>query len=200
MKIAILGGSFDPPHLGHVFIVTQVKELLDMDQVWLMPAFHHPFDRNLTDVHMRLSMTKLVESDTIKVSDFEIKHNPTSYTIDTLNALKVQYPSDTFYWITGSDQLEHFQKYKQWQDIVMQHNLIIFPREWMLPHLEEIVRDKLNLQSIPENVTVLHTKNLLLTNISSTKIRQRVKEKLPINLYVPAGVGEYIIKNKLYER
>lgn len=198
MKIAVLGGSFDPPHLGHVFIAQQVKELLQLDQVWLMPAHHHPFNRKLSPVEMRFAMTKLLENDSIKVSDFEIKHNPSSFTVDTLKALESQNPDDTFYWVTGSDQLEHFQKYKGWQEIISQHNLIIFPREWILPEFEERVKKALLLKTIPTNVIVLHDKNLVLTNISSTRIRERVKAGLSIDLFVTKEVGEYIKKQHLY--
>lgn len=200
MKIAILGGSFDPPHLGHLSIALQVQEILQMDQVWLLPAYHHPFSRNLSDVASRFTMTSFLETERIKVSDYEIKHNPTSYTIDTLNGLKQQRPDDEFYWITGSDQLSHFQKYKDWKDILSKHNLIIFPREWMLKHLEEEVKEKLLLKTIPENVIVLQSKELILTNISSTIIRERVKSKLPIHYFVHNKVAEYIVKNKLYDK
>ncbi len=198
MKIAILGGSFDPPHLGHFFIAQQVQELLKMDQVWLMPAYHHPFNRNLSDISHRVAMTRLLETDHIKLSAYEQKHNPTSFTIDTLNGLKSDYPENDYYWITGSDQLEHFQKYKDWQEIIKKHNLIIFPREWMLPHLKETVKEKLMLKTIPENVIVLQSDDLFLTNISSTKIRERVKNNASIKFFVPVGVEDYIRENKLY--
>jgi nicotinate-nucleotide adenylyltransferase len=198
MKIAILGGSFDPPHLGHIFIARQVKELLQLDQVWLMPAHHHPFGRKQNSVETRFAMTQLLDGDEVKVSDFEIKHNPSSFTVDTLRALEKERPDDTFYWITGSDQLEFFQKYKDWQEIVTKHNLVIFPREWILPEFEERVKASLLLKTIPSNVIVLHDKNLVLTNISSTRIRERVKAGLSIDLYVTKSVAEYIKANKLY--
>lgn len=199
MKIAILGGSFDPPHLGHLFIALQVKEQLAMDEVWLMPVSHHPFERNLSSVEKRLEMTNLLTTHGIKVSDYEIKHNPNSYTIDTLNGLKKLYPDNDFYWITGSDQLEHFQKYKNWREIITHHNLIIFPREWMLPHLHEIVKEKLQLSSIPQNVIVLQSDSLVLTNISSTRIRERVKKNLPVHYFLPDGVEKIISQHRLYE-
>ena len=199
MNIAILGGSFDPPHVGHYLIAQQVRDLLHMDQVWLMPAFQHPFQKKLSLTGHRLAMTKLLENETIKASDFEIKHNKTSYTIDTLKALEEQYPNDTFYWVTGSDQLESFQKYKDWRQIVAKHNLIIFPREWILPFFEDRVKEKLQLQSIPKNVIVLQNDELLLTNISSTGIRRRVQNSLPITYLVPAQVETYIQKKKLYK-
>lgn len=199
MKIAILGGSFDPPHLGHFSIALQVQELLNMDEVWLMPAYHHPFERNLSPVTARYTMTSFLQTDKIKVSDFEITQNKTSYTIDTLNRLKKLQPADEFYWITGSDQLEHFQKYKDWQEILFKHNLIIFPREWMLPQLNNIVRKKLILKTIPENVIVLQSESLILSNISSTKIRERIRTGKPIHYFVPEKVAEYIKKHNLYK-
>lgn len=199
MNIAILGGSFDPPHLGHLYIASQVKELLNMDQVWFMPAFQHPFQKALTPVEGRVAMTKLLEDTSIKVSSFEIEQNHSSFTIDTLNSLSAKYPQDTFYWITGSDQLDSFQKYKDWQKIISSHNLIIFPREWILPKFEEKVKQSLQLQEIPKNVILLQDEDLILTNISSTKIRDRVKKGLSIHKYVPDGVEEYIQKHNLYK-
>jgi nicotinate-nucleotide adenylyltransferase len=198
MKIAVLGGSFDPPHLGHFSIALQVQELLQMDQVWLLPAHNHPFDRDLSPVETRYTMTSFLNTDKIKVSDYEIKHNPTSYTIDTLNGLKEQHPDDNFYWITGSDQLEHFQKYKDWQEIITKHNLIIFPREWILPRFNEIVKEKLMLKTVPENVIVLQSEHLILSNISSTKIRERVRKGMPIKYFVNEKVADYIQKHNLY--
>lgn len=203
MKIAILGGSFDPPHLGHLFIAQQVKENLSMDQIWLMPLYQKThqdkvFQKEMIEPEQRLEMTKLLENEFIKVSDFEIKHNQENYTLTTLQKLQHLHPEHTFYWITGSDQLASFQKYYKWQELVATQNLIIFPREHMLDHIEEKVKDAFNLKTIPQNVNVLHNKNLVLTNISSSKIRERVKDQLPISLFVPEAVEEYIKKNNLY--
>src|SRR6185369_9653220 len=113
MKIAVLGGSFDPPHLGHLFIASQVKELLHMDEVWLMPLYQKTkqdkiFHKSITDTNHRLAMTKFLKNAFIKVSDFEIKNNPSSYTLITLQKLQETYPEHEFYWILGSDQLEGF--------------------------------------------------------------------------------------------
>src|SRR5438477_12504705 len=114
MKIAILGGSFDPPHLGHVLIAEQVKEFLKIDQVWLMPLYQknmqdEVFHKNLTAVSHRLGMTKLFKNHFIKVSDYEIEQNKTSYSYETLQGLQKLHPDDEFYWILGSDQLKDFQ-------------------------------------------------------------------------------------------
>jgi nicotinate-nucleotide adenylyltransferase len=204
MKIAILGGSFDPPHLGHLLIANQVKELTGIDQVWLMPnystASHHKiFQKQLSPVADRLVMARLLENEFIKASDFEINHNQASITIITLEMLTKQYPQHEFYWITGSDKLETFHRYDRWQDIITKHNLIIFPREHMLWHLEDRVKEAFQLQTIPENVIVLHNKSLILTNISSTVVRDRVRKNLSIRDIVPKEVEAYIVKHKLYE-
>jgi nicotinate-nucleotide adenylyltransferase len=203
MKIAILGGSFDPPHLGHILIARQVIEQTHMDQVWLMPnystsAHHAVFQKKLSPVTDRLEMAQFLEDEQIKISDFEIEHNKESLTIITLKTLSQQYPQHSFYWIMGSDKLETFHLYDDWQDIIKEYRLIIFPREHMLWHLEKRVKEGLQLQTIPQNVIVLQNKDLMLTNISSTAIRDRVKNNLPIDFLVLPKVEEYIKKHTLY--
>jgi len=204
MKIAILGGSFDPPHLGHLLIAQQVIESVGVNQVWLMPNYdtsthHEIFQKKLSSPEDRLAMVKLLENEKIKASDFEIKHNKKSLTITTLETLSKDYPEHTFYWITGSDKLETFHLYDDWQNIIRNYHLIIFPREHLIEHLEEKVKKSLQLQTIPKNVIVLHNKELIVTNISSTLVRERVKKQLPIDLLIPDKVEEYINEKKLYK-
>src|SRR5688572_20230331 len=146
MKIAVLGGSFDPPHIGHILIAQQVIEYAGVDQVWLLPNYttetHDKiFQKSLSPVEDRLAMAKLLKDDEIKVSDFEITQNKESITIITLEMLSKKYPEHEFYWITGSDKLDTFKKYDRWQDIVSKHKLIIFPREHMLWHLKDKVKE-----------------------------------------------------------
>lgn len=199
MKIAVLGSSFDPPHIGHIFIAEQVKQLLGMDEIWLMPNSKHAFDKSLTSTDHRLAMTELIERDQIKVSILELERGGVSFTIDTLNQLHELYPNDEFYWIFGSDQLESFKKYKNWQDLIKKHNLIFFPRESILKELTNKVKQHLSLPEIPNNIIVLEDKNLILTNISSTLIRERVKNNQNIKYMVPIEIEKYISQNHLYQ-
>lgn len=204
MNIAILGGSFDPPHLGHLLIAEQVIEYAGIDQVWLMPnysttAHHAVFHKHLSPAEDRLAMAKLLENDKIKASDFEINNNKKSITITTLRMLSKLHPEHTFYWITGSDKLETFYLYDDWQDIITKYHLIVFPREHMLWHLEDRVKEALQLQTIPGNVIVLHNKELILTNLSSTVVRHRVRSDFPIHFLVLPSVEEYIKEHKLYK-
>jgi len=203
MKIAILGGSFDPPHIGHFLIATQIIEQADIDEVWLLPNYtttthHKVFQKNMSPAPIRLEMAKLLQNEKIKVSDFEIENNKDSITIITLKLLSKKYPEHKFYWITGSDKLEDFQKYDDWEDLVHKYNLIIFPREHMLWNLEDRVKQAFNLQQIPQNIIVLANKDLVLSNVSSSIIRERVKKGLSIKYLVPENVQEFIKKNNLY--
>lgn len=202
MKVGLLGGSFNPPHMGHLFIAAQVREILELDEVWLLPCFRlQPgFEKEFAAVEHRLAMTKFLESDGIRVSDFEIIRNQGSLTIDTLEMLSQERPQDTFYWITGSDQLKSFQKYDRWQDIIGQHNLVVFPREYILPQLDEKVKSAFAFKEIPDTVTILDSPDLILSNISSTKIRERVRVGRSIRYFVPKEVEQYILENSLYNK
>ncbi|HVF69951.1 MAG TPA: nicotinate (nicotinamide) nucleotide adenylyltransferase [Xanthomonadales bacterium] len=198
MKIGILGGSFDPPHIGHLLIAEQVREVLSLDRIWLLPNFNHAFGKVQTNAEYRLQMAKFLENEYIKSSDHEIKKKGTSYTIDSLKDFKIQYPGDQIFWILGSDQLESFHNYKDWREIVKKHSMIIFPRESVISELKEKTKKALKLKTIPISIKVLQDKDLILTNISSSIIRERVKKGLSIKYLVPEKIEEYIKKHKLY--
>lgn len=164
-----------------------------------MPTHQHPFAKKLVAAHHRLTMTKLLEEKDIIVSDFEIKQKRTSYTVDTLEKLAIKYPNESFSWIFGSDQLDSFQKYKEWQKLVREHNLIIFPRETMIAHLEEKTKFYLGLSAIPQNITLLNNSDLILTNLSSTRARARLAKHDSLEYIIPKSVVSYIRKHKLYQ-
>lgn len=198
MKIAVLGGSFDPPHLGHVLIARQILEFTKIDEVWLLPVATHAFDKKTSSAVDRFEMTRLTEETRIKASDFEIKIGGISKTINTLRKLKKQYPNDQFTFIIGSDQLSNFKKWHEWKNIIKEFGLIIFPREIVQKKLKDVFLETLGFDKIPENVILLDSEDLILTNISSSKIRKRVKEKMSLDTLVSKGVEKYIRRKKLY--
>lgn len=198
MKIGILGGSFNPPHLGHLLISVQVWQILKLDEIWLMPNNTHPFQKSLSPVFHRLAMTKLLENDFIKVSEYEINRNEENYTIDTMSYFTRNCPDYIFYWIGGSDQLDRFREYKEWRELVKNYNLVIFPREIVYPQIEEKVKQKMDLKVIPKNIFVLRSDDLVMSNVSSSIIRQRIRNGESIKYMVPGGVEKYIKENNLY--
>lgn len=209
MKIALLGGGFDPPHMGHLLLSTQIREHMGLDQVWLIPCFEHPFEKKLSPATDRLAMVKLIESDHIKASDIEIEKGDTSYTINTLSTLNSlpaealakegQFSNHTFSWIIGSDQLPHFHKWKEWEKLRDEHQLIIFPRETPFGKLEEKVKEYLKLEKIPTNIQLVCDPDIIVTNVSSTIIRQKVREGKSIKYLVDIEVERYIKERSLYK-
>lgn len=201
MNVAILFGAFDPPHLGHYLIASQVKEKLPIDQVWLMPDFSHPFNKKLSPPFIRLKMVSFYqEKEKIIASDYSIKRKKVSYTYDILNELSLLYPQTNFFAIIGSDNLENFSQWKEWQKLIKEKNLIIFPRDTEVSTLKQRVKKAMQLKKIPKNIIVLDNKELIITNISSTKIRERIKKRLPISYLVNKKTEEFIFEYNLYQQ
>jgi nicotinate-nucleotide adenylyltransferase len=197
MKIGVLGGSFDPPHLGHMGIARQLLINKLVDQVWLLPCFSHAFEKKMSKVADRFAMAKLLESDGIQVSDYEINKAAVSYTIDTMDFLTKD-QNNKFFWIMGSDQLFVFEKYKDWKSIIKKHNLIIYPREKDFKKICDFVDYLIKNAGTSQNIIVLDPREFNTVEISSTDIREKVKKGESIKKLVSKEVEEYIIKNNLY--
>lgn len=196
MNIAILGSSFDPPHNGHLTIANNVLRSRIADRIILMPVNIHPFAKKLTPAVHRLKMAKLLEGKprtssvqgkNIEVSDLELKKKSTSYSIDTLEALQKKFPKDKFYWIIGSDYLDTFTKWKDWEKIISDFGLIVVPRYLKPPRESQ------------KNIIILSAKDFPPIDISSSEIKRRIKMGKTIKNLVPKRVENYIIENKLYK-
>ncbi len=199
MKIAILGGSFDPPHRGHLSVATQVKNHFKLDQVWLIPCFEHAFEKKLSPSHHRLAMTQAMAGDGIVTSDWEIKQHTMSISIDTLRQLSEQ-SKDTFSWIIGSDQLPAFPQWHEWKNIINDFGLIVFPRGETNESVADQIHHHLNYNIIPPTLFPLEKHQINVSPISSTEIRQRIKNGLSIKKLVTPEVAQYIIKHELYKQ
>lgn len=198
MKIGILGGSFDPPHFGHLGIANQLLINNLVDEIWLMPCFSHPFEKKMSNATQRYEMTKLLTSDGIKISDHEIKKENVSYTVDTMDFFQKKHEGDEFFWILGSDQLFVFEKYKDWKKIIKNHNLIIYPREKDFEKIYKFVEYLVSEVGTSEKIIVLDPKEFSTNDVSSTEIRGKIKKGESLSKLVPKEVEEYIISNKLY--
>lgn len=198
MNIAILGGSFDPPHRGHVTVANRLLKLYCFDQVWLMPLFHHPFNKNLSAPDKRLEMTKYLEESPIKVSDLEIRKKTISYTIDTLRFLTKTRPEDKFCWIIGTDQIESFTKWKEWKEIVNNFKLIIVPRTGF-NKARKLLKNITKQVAVAKNIILIDKKRFPPIYISSTLTRKRVKKNKSISNMVPKKIEKYIVKHNLYK-
>jgi nicotinate-nucleotide adenylyltransferase len=198
MKIGVLGGSFDPPHLGHMGIAQQLLINKIVDEIWLLPCFSHAFEKKMSLVHDRLEMTKLLKMDGIKISEHETGNKSVSYTIDTMDFFTEKYSGDQFYWILGSDQLFVFEKYKNWREIIRKHNLIVYPRINDFDKICSFVDNLMSQVGDSQNIIVLDPKEFKTIEISSTEIREKIKKGDSIKKLVPKEVEEYIVSHKLY--
>ncbi len=192
MHIALLGGSFDPPHLGHLSVARQIKHLLPIDEVWLIPCFQHAFHKKLTDASHRLEMTRLLATDKIKISDLEMKRKGVSITSETLDSFKKAYPNNIFSWVIGDDQVKDFHKWDEWERIVQDYKLIIVPRSVNTIDLSKYFPNR-------TNITYLTSDSWQISTVSSTEIRKRVREGKAIDQLVPKKIERYIIVHGLYK-
>ncbi|MDO4439313.1 MAG: nicotinate-nucleotide adenylyltransferase [Eubacteriales bacterium] len=202
MKIGIIGGTFDPIHLGHLRIAEQASAEFRLDEVWFMPAGDPYFKEQLkvTPANIRLEMTKLCILDTNKnyqVSDIEVLRKGKTYTSDTLTELCYKYPEHDFYFIIGLDSLFQLHKWHR-PDIILDSAVILCAaRDDYID--EDITKSIDTLKKLyPHtkcNIRILHSNKI---DISSTKIREAVKAGIDIKPYVTKSVFEYINQHGLY--
>lgn len=187
MKIALLGGSFDPPHIGHYLLIRQVLDFRpDIDKILLVPAYKHQWKPSFATAEQRLFMTKSLVQEKTEISNIELQRKGISYTIDTVKEIKQQ-TNATLYWIAGSDILYEFDMWEKTDELLGLITFLIFPRDPY--HLPE---------NLPKGFELMENKNLITTNISSTKIRERIKRGLSIDHLVPNEVQTYIKEHTLY--
>lgn len=183
MRVALFGGSFNPPHVGHVMIAQQVLDFCPVDEVWCLPSYGQSPPKDVAPIEHRLAMTKLLDLPKTKVSTIEIDNKLDGETVHILPYL----PKDhEFSFIMGSDQLATFETWLDWQKLLDAMPFWIFPR-YGYPEV-----------SLRKNMTLVAHDALMATDISSTKVRERVKQGLDISLFVPPPVASYIKENKLY--
>lgn len=190
MKIGLFFGSFNPIHVGHLVIAGYMANYTELKQVWLVVSPHNPL-KNKNDLILtydRLEMAKLAteDADNIRVSDVELKLPQPSYTIDTLSYLKERYPEHEFSLIMGSDNLASLKKWKNYELILRDHYIFVYPR----PGFENV-----EFAGHP-SVTITPTP---LMELSSTFIRRSFKEGKSIRFFVPDAVLEFIESKSLYK-
>lgn len=189
MRVGLFFGSFNPIHIGHLIIANYMANYTDLDQVWLIVSPHNPLkDKNsLINMYDRLEMAKLAteKTENIKVSDIEFKLPQPSYTIDTLTHLSEKYPGRQFSLIMGSDNLASLKKWKNYELILRDYKINIYPRPGDT-NLELANHPSVNITQTP------------LMEISSTFVRKAVKEGKNIQFFVPEPVLEFIDSKNLY--
>lgn len=185
-NIGIFGGEFDPPHTGHLILADQARQQFELDKIIWIPGNLPPHRPAPTaSAKDRFKMVELAVSDNpyFESSDLEIKRGGISYTIDTLRELRETPNANqaNIFLIIGLDEALSFHKWKNYKDVVEIATLIVAGR----PGINH---------AFPKNTRILQ----LAIDISSSKIRELIKQKLSIKYLAPDKVVNYIKRNKLY--
>jgi nicotinate-nucleotide adenylyltransferase len=187
MKSGILGGTFNPIHLGHLILAEEAREKLELDRIIFMPAYLPPH-KDTSDVAKasdRYQMIKLAikKNKHFSVSDLEIKRDGRSYTIDTIREFRHKFPEDEIYFITGSDLLKYLDEWKDLPEIIKMVKFVV------------ATRPAYPLEKIP---AYIRTVAIRAVDISAFEIRSCIKEGRSFRYLVPEAVYDYIVKRKLY--
>jgi len=193
MKIGLYFGTFNPIHIGHLIIANHLAEYSGLDQIWMVVTPHNPFKnkQTLLDDYQRLQLVFLATEDypKIKPSDIEFKLPQPNYTVNTLAHLQEKYPQHIFSLIMGEDNLKSLHKWKNHEIILQNHEIYVYPR----------ISSDLDT-SIYKNHPKIHIVAAPIVEISSTFIRENIKNKKNVQPLLPSKVWEYIDHNNLYKK
>ncbi len=191
MKIGIFSGSFNPIHVGHLILANYIVEYTDIEEVWLLVSPLNPLksENDLSDKYVRLEMTKLALEGypKIKASDFEFDLPKPSYTINTLDALKVKYPEHDFTLVIGADNWAIFESWHETDKILENYKLKIYPRLGFRIKIPDRLKQKVEALDSP------------IIEISSTFIREGIEVGKNMRPFLTENVYDYIIEKGLYK-
>ncbi len=191
MHIGLFFGSFNPVHVGHTVLAGYMANYTELEQVWFVVSPHNPLKEKASLLHQnqRLHMVNLAieDCDLFKSSNIEFGLPQPSYTINTLAHLKEKYSKHTFSLIMGEDNLVSFIKWKNYEEILKNHQIFVYPR----PNCEES--------------TLKTHKNVILTQaplmeISSTFVRQAIKNGKNIASFMPQKAWQYCDEMNFYKK
>jgi nicotinate-nucleotide adenylyltransferase len=194
MKIGILGGTFNPIHIGHLILAEEVREKRNLDRIIFVPTYLPPHKDNsdIIAARDRYNMIKLAIKTNryFSVSDIEIKRDGRSYTIDTIKEFKKIYPKDELYFISGSDLLKYLDDWKDVDEIIRMVKFIV------------ATRPGYPLEKIPAYPACrqagISTVAIRAVDVSAFEIRRAIKENRSFRYLVPESVLRYINKKRLY--
>jgi nicotinate-nucleotide adenylyltransferase len=183
VQVALLGGSFNPPHVGHLLAAQYVRATQGMDEVWLMPAYQHPFRKTLAPFEHRVRMCEIMCEDgahwmkTSRVEQEVAERGGAGYTVETLGYLRERYPQVRFSLIIGSDILKDLPNWKSWDRIQQLVQVLVLYRA-----------------GYPAPGTL----GPPLAEVSSTQIRQMLSQGQRPSELVPSKVLDYAHSTGLY--
>lgn len=215
-KIGILGGTFNPIHYGHLAAAEEVRDRLKLDRILFIPSSlpPHKLEEDVPSAFQRMEMVRLATSGNahFEPSDLELKRGGTSYTIDTIEALRQAYSGAELFFITGLDTFLEIQAWHEWEKLLTLCSFTVLSRQgyrfadlmkidFMKNAEKELIgldRGELMHAIVRSGAFTICLEMIPLYDISSTDIRGRVKEGASIKYLLPESVEIYIMKKGLY--
>ncbi len=198
-RVGIMGGTFDPIHLGHLVVANEVLNIYNLDKIIFVPAGNPPHKIGMSDSSGdRFFMTNLatLSNNKFMVSDFEIKNLGKSYTLNTLQEFHSIYLNTEFYFITGTDAIIDLPKWYEPKELLKLCKFIAVSRPGLKKKYLELKINEIK-NELNADIEVL---NVPMLQISSTDIRERFANGISAKYLLPECVEQYIIKNNLYRR
>lgn len=197
IKVGIMGGTFDPIHIGHLILAMEAINYKNLDEVWFIPTGNPNFkqDKNVTNKQKRFEMVKIATQDNKKfnVCDYEINKNGVTYSWETMKYLRENYDYD-FYFIMGEDSLMSVETWENAEDFLKNTKILACIRRQ-----EEMSKLDVKIDDLKSKGYFVEKISTSFIDISSTKIREKVQTNQDFRYFVPNQVFEYIVRNKLYE-
>ena len=192
MKVGLFFGTFNPIHIGHMIIANYMVEFSDLEEVWFVITPQSPFKQktSMLSNHHRLSIANIAVENyqKLKTTDIEFSLSQPNYTINTLAYIEEKYPNNQFCLIMGEDNLKGFHKWKNYETILQNYELYVYPR---------VSEGKIETQFTHH--PKVHKVNAPIVQISSTFIRKAIKEKRDISTMLPINVWKYIDEMNFYK-
>lgn len=193
MNIGLYFGTFNPIHVGHLIIANHMVENSDLDEVWLVVTPHNPFKKksSLLENYHRLELAYLATEnyDKIKPSDIEFNLPQPNYTVHTLAHISDKYPEHNFSLIMGEDNLKSFHKWKNYETILEHHQIYVYPRV-----------SEGTIETQFDTHLKIHKIDAPMIEISSTHIRNGIKEKKNIQPLLTESVWKYMDEMNFYRK
>lgn len=184
MKVTLFGAAFDPPHLGHQKIVSTLLEQNLAEEVWLLPVKDHAFGKEMISEKHRLAMLQTLVKPKVRIETYELDQTTASITFNTLRALRAKYPEHEFSFLIGADNLARFHEWDDYLIMLQEFAFFIYPRAGY--ELKPLYPGMEVLTGVKE------------IDVSSTQIKEWVRQGKSIKTLVSSTVGEYIRQHKLY--
>lgn len=207
-RIGVLGGTFDPLHLGHLRAAEVVRDALRLDKVLFVPAATPPHkSQAVTRAEQRLGMLSraLADEPFFEVSRVELDRGGRSYTIDTLEALAAGANDSRFFFVTGTDAFAEIRTWRSWEELLGAHWFVVHERPgFPIEEIRDVLPKGVSSRVIEESEIDAGTEPRVqflrrpMLKVSSTDIRRSVRENRSIRFLVPDAVAEYVRENRLY--